>query len=123
MGCTLGAIPTRHCDIDLLGRMTMVGISHPRCHEAGTYPDIVPYLESLRVDDCRVGMPVQKRLAPRLGACPYLPMELRLDDGEGVGQDAKSTLPRARVPQCHRQMAADGQPSRTRFSGLARRRL
>src|SRR5450755_4174211 len=103
----LAPFPTRHCDIDLLGRVTMVGISHLRCHEADTDPDIVPYLESLRADDCRVGVPVQERLALRLGACPYLPMELRLDDGKGIGQVTKSTLLRARVLECHRQMPAD----------------
>ena len=42
----LAPLSTRHCDIDLLGRMTMVGISHMRCYEADTDPDIVPYLSA-----------------------------------------------------------------------------
>src|ERR1700728_1483226 len=81
----LAPFPARHCDIDLLRRMMMVGISHMRCHEADTDPDIAPYLESLRADDCRVGVSVQERLPLRLGAGPNLPMELRLDDGKGIG--------------------------------------
>lgn len=93
----LAPFPARQCDIDLLGQMTMVGMSHMRDNEGDTDPDIAAYRKSLRTDDCRVSMPVQKRLALRLGACPYLPMELPLDDVKGIGQGTNSTLQSACV--------------------------
>ena len=68
-----------------------------RDNEGDTDPDIAAYRKSLRTDDCRVSMPVQKRLALRLGACPYLPMELPLDDVKGIGQGTNSTLQSACV--------------------------
>lgn len=119
----LAPFPTRHHDIDFLRRMTMIGISHMRCHEADTDLDITPYFESFRADDFRIGVPVQERLALRLGAWPYSPTELRLDDRKGIGHSANNTFPRSRVLQCYLQMTADGQPSRLHHSSLARRRL
>ena len=114
----LAPLPVRKHDIDLLGRMTMVGISRMRRHEADADPDVAPYLEPLRTSDCRVGVAVQELLALRLGAGPDLPGELRFDDGKGIGQGADGAWLMARMLQCRRQMAADGQSSRIRPPGL-----
>ena len=75
----LAPLSVRQHDVDLLGRMTMVGISRVRRHEAHADPDIAPYLEPLRTSDCRVGVAIQELLALRLGAGPELPVELRFD--------------------------------------------
>jgi hypothetical protein len=118
----LAPFPARHHDIDLLGRMAVVRISRMRRHKTHADPDIAPYLDPLRTGDCRVGVAVQELLALRLGARPDLPVELRLDDGKGIGQGADRTWLTARVLQRRRQMAADRQPSRSRPLGLDGRR-
>ena len=89
-----------------------------RRHKAHADPDIAPYLKPLRTSDCRVGVAVQELLAQRLGASPDLPGELRFDDGKGIGQGADRAWLMARVLQCRRQMAADGQSTCAWPSGM-----
>jgi hypothetical protein len=96
----------------------MVRISRVRRHKAHADPDIVPYLKSLRPSDCRVGVAVQELLVLCISASPDLPVELRLDDGEGIGQRADRACLTARVLQRPRQMAADRQPGCFQPSGL-----
>ncbi len=114
----LAPLSVRKHDIDLLGRMTMVGISRMRRHETHADPDIASYLEPLRTSDRRVGVAIQELLALRLGASPDLPVELWFDDGKGIGQGADRAWLAARVLQRRRQMAADGQSGRARAARL-----
>src|SRR5215208_5540082 len=118
----LAPLPVRKHDIDLLGRMTMVRISHMRRHKAHADPDIAPYLEPLRTSDCRVGVAVQELLALHLSASPDLPTELRFDDGKCIEGADRASLT-AHMLQRRRQMAADGQSSRARPPGLGGRHL
>src|SRR5271166_3177027 len=77
----LAPFPAGQHHINLLGRMTMVRISHMRGHETHADPDIAPNLKPLRTDDRRVGVAVQERFALPLRAWADLPVELWFDDG------------------------------------------
>src|SRR5690349_8358912 len=66
-------------DIDLFGRMTMVGILRMRRHEADADPDIATDLDPIRTGDRRVCMVGQERLGMRLRADADLPRKLWFD--------------------------------------------
>ena len=65
--------------------MTVVGIPRMGRHKAHTYPDITPHLEPVWTRDRRISVAVQELLALCFGASPDLPIELRLNNGKGIG--------------------------------------
>ena len=73
----LPPLPVRQDDVDLLRRMTMVGIPRVRGEKTHADRDVAPDLQPLRTDDRRVGMAAsgtprrvpQRRAAPSSSSC------------------------------------------------------
>ena len=67
-----------HHDVDLLGRMLVLDISHVGRNQTCAEPHVAPLFQPHRPDDVRIGVAFMKRLAVRLRAGTPAPSQLGL---------------------------------------------
>ena len=121
---SLAPLALRQSEIDLLGRVMVIGVLEPRRHEAHAEQNILARLQAAGSDDDRICMAIGKAASRHFRIGAALPGQPRLDlrEGERPRPGRRSEGRRAPQPGLppNGRMRASGSPSPRADSGATR---